>query len=117
MRLPTPNPDVIYRQVDGGAVLLSVSDEVYFGLNAVGAFIWEHLSPTLRTLDELAAALGGQYPEVPADALRADIRALLDDLTVNGLANANTDGRGTEDATYESPTVGEAHQATAPRVG
>jgi len=29
-----PSPEVIFREVEDGAVLLSTSDEVYFGLSA-----------------------------------------------------------------------------------
>src|SRR6267378_4818565 len=57
LRLPTPNPEVIYRAVDGGAVLLCMTDEVYYGLNAVGSYVWEHLPPVLGTIDDLCTAM------------------------------------------------------------
>ena len=84
-QLPVPNPDVIYRTVEGGAVLLSTEQEVYYGLNTVGAYIWEHLPPVFQTLQELSASLRAVYPEAAAETLRADARELLDELLVNGL--------------------------------
>ena len=88
MLLPVPNPEVIYKAVECGAVLLSTTDEVYYGLNEVGGQIWEHLPPVLRTFDELIASLAARYPAVPADTIRADARALLDQLLSSGLVRA-----------------------------
>ena len=83
--LPVPSPDVIYRTVDGGAVLLSTGQEVYYGLNTAGAYIWEHLPPVFGTLEEMSASLSALHPEVTAETIRADARELLDDLLANGL--------------------------------
>jgi hypothetical protein len=93
MRLPSPNPDVIYRAVDGGAVLLSARDEVYYGLNAVGCQIWEHLPPVLQTFDELVTSVQALYPDVPLETIQADTSELLDGLLANGLVSpmAGTD--------------------------
>jgi hypothetical protein len=107
MRLPAPNPDVMYREVDDGAVLLSPKDEVYYGLNAVGSYIWEHLSPVLQTLDDLSDSLGARYPDVPAETIRADARALLNDLLTHGLVSPAN----------ESYAAQEADQAASPRLG
>ena len=85
MLLPVPNPEVIYKAVEGGAVLLSTTDEVYYGLNEVGGQIWEHLPPVLRTFDELVATLAARYPGVPVDTIRADVRGLLEVLLGSGL--------------------------------
>lgn len=88
MLLPVPNPEVIYKAVEGGAVLLSTTDEVYYGLNEVGGQIWEHLPPVLRTFDELTTSLVARYPGVPLETIRADARALLDALLSSGLVRA-----------------------------
>jgi hypothetical protein len=104
MRLPAPSPDVMYRAVDGGAVLLSVRDEVYYGLNTVGSYIWEHLPPVLQTVDELMDALAARHPDVPEQTIRADVRELLDNLLINGLVHENHAPR-------------EAHQTAPPGLG
>jgi len=88
MLLPVPNPEVIYKAVEGGAVLLSTTDEVYYGLNEVGGQIWEHLPPVLRTFDELIASLAARYPGVPVETIRADARALLDALLSSRLVRS-----------------------------
>ena len=83
--LPDPSPDVIYKAVTGGAVLLSTKDEVYYGLNAVAAAVWGRLPPVFSELDELCADVSQLYPDVDAGTIRADVPALLDDLLARGL--------------------------------
>lgn len=84
-RLPVPAAGVIFQRVPGGAVLLSTADEVYYGLNEVGAEVWGLLVPGTATLDTLCDALAATYPEVPSAELRADIAELLDSLEAAGL--------------------------------
>jgi hypothetical protein len=86
--LPSPSTEVVFRTVDEGAVLLATRDEVYFGLNEVGARIWQLLPPATTTLDELCDVLAAEYPDAPADVLRADVRELLDALVAAGLADS-----------------------------
>ena len=83
--LPTPNESVIYRSLSDGAVLFSLADEVYFGLNAVAAEVWEMLPPAHTTLDSLCAELAARHPDVPAEELRKDVIELLDSLESFGL--------------------------------
>ena len=83
--LPTPHPAVVFRIMPDGGVLFSSASETYYGLNATGAFIWEHLAPVCGTLDDLCVALQERHPDVPADVLRCDIAAVLDDLAASGL--------------------------------
>lgn len=79
-RLPHPDPHVVFCEVEQGAVLLSTAEEVYYGLNSVGARVWKLLPPQHRNLDELCSVLALEYPDVDAEELRADVAALLDDL-------------------------------------
>ena len=83
--LPTRNETVIYRTLSEGAVLFSLTDEVYFGLNAVAAEVWEMLPPTHKSLDSLCAELARRHPDIPADQLRADVIELLTSLQSFGL--------------------------------
>lgn len=78
--LPSPEPSVIFQKLGDGAVLFSPSTEVYFGLNEVGSRVWELLPPASGSIDDLCAALGTEYPEVPAETIRADVLELLEDL-------------------------------------
>lgn len=79
-RLPHPDPNVVFCEVEEGAVLLSTAEEVYYGLNTVGARVWKLLPPSHSDLEELCSVLALEYPEVNAEDLRADVAALLDDL-------------------------------------
>lgn len=94
--LPRPASDVIFKPVSDGAVLLDTREEVYFGLNQVGAKIWELLPPRSRTWDELIGALQVTYPEVEESTLREDVVDLLRELEENGLVVAP--GRGSDGA-------------------
>src|SRR5437667_214556 len=84
MRLPTADPQVICCGVAGGAVLLSTEQEVYYGLNTVGAYVWEHLPPVCQTVEQLSAALSALHPDVPVESIRADIQKLLHRLANRG---------------------------------
>jgi hypothetical protein len=83
--LPVVNPAVVFRALSDGAVLFSTTDEVYFGLNSVGAKVWQLLPPATATLDQLCTALAAEYPEVAPDTIRSDVIELLEELTVHGL--------------------------------
>ena len=85
--LPTPNPDVVFAALEGGAVLFSKRDETYYGLNASGARVWEMLPPAFETLDSLCAELQSHYRDVGSDVLRGDVRELLDELSLMGLVS------------------------------
>ena len=83
--LPTRNPNVIFKTLATGAVLYSTADEVYFGLNAVGVRVWELLPPAQQTLDGLCGVLSAEYPDVPAEVIRADVAEVLEELAKLGL--------------------------------
>ena len=83
--LPRPSPSAIFKQLSEGGVLLSTSDEVYFGMNPVGARIWSLLPPVTRTFGELCAQLEHLYPDVAPAQLRADAQQFLESLAASGL--------------------------------
>lgn len=83
--LPTPHPDVVCMPVADGAVLLHTGREIYFGLNTVGARIWELLRPDVADIAALCAALNELYPQVDVSELRSDVADLLEALENDGL--------------------------------
>ena len=83
--LPHPSPSAIFKELDEGGVLLSTSDEVYFGVNPVGARIWSLLPPVSRTFGELCAALEQQYPDAGSERIRVDVQEFLEALIASGL--------------------------------
>jgi hypothetical protein len=84
--LPSPHPLVIFQPLDDGAVLFAPETELYFGLNAVGARIWELLSEARYTIEEICLRLGEMYPGVAPEVIRADVEDLLRQLVTEGLA-------------------------------
>lgn len=106
MLLPVPNSAVLCRPVPDGAVLLSTTDRVYFGLNAVGARIWSLLPPTTRTVSQLHSVLLAENPGVDPESLRADLLGLLAALEVNGLVQRGESARSTPAAARVLAGVG-----------
>ena len=86
--LPLVNPAVIYKGMSDGAVLFDPRVEIYFGLNEVGARVWQMLPPASSSLDEIVKKLAAIYPEVSEDTIRQDVKELLDQLVEQGLAVA-----------------------------
>ena len=83
--LPHPSPSAIFKELDEGGVLLSTTDEVYFGVNPVGSRIWSLLPPASRTFGELCATLEAQYPDAGSERIRADVQEFLESLIASGL--------------------------------
>lgn len=83
--LPIANADVIYRALSDGGILFSTTGEVYFGLNSVGAQVWELLPPKCQTLDELVDELALIHADVDPATIRADVVELLGELSRHGL--------------------------------
>ena len=86
MNLPAVNPSVIFQALPNGAVLFSPSEEIYFGLNEVGAQVWQLLPSANGSIDTLCTMLHARYPDVDMDTIRQDVTELLDDLVRQGLA-------------------------------
>ena len=74
---------VLFRELEGEAVILSISGESYFGLDEVGTRMWQVLgeAPTIQVAYETLLA---EY-DVAEDQLRHDLRELLDDLVAREL--------------------------------
>lgn len=83
--LPFQNPSVIFRELEEGGVIFSTVDEVYFGLNAVGALVWSLLPPATHTFGELCARIGASFPEVSPALIEADVAELMVELEQHGL--------------------------------
>ena len=92
MTLPTPSPTVVFQALEDGAVLFAPESETYFGLNAVGTLVWQHLPPVLLTRDSLCRAIAARFPEVPIGTIEADVEELLESLTREGLVQATAAG-------------------------
>jgi hypothetical protein len=83
--LPHPLPSVIFQRLDDGAVLFAPSTEIYFGLNDVGAKVWELLPPTTSSLPELCSKITAEYPDTEYAVIEQDVTELLTQLLAEGL--------------------------------
>jgi len=77
------SPDVVFREVQGEAVLLSLSTGQYFGLNRFGAVMWRALVEA-GTVSSARASLLGTL-DVEADQLEADLNEFVQTLVRNQL--------------------------------
>ncbi|HEX6039031.1 PqqD family protein [Longimicrobium sp.] len=75
--------DQVSVEVEGEAVILSLADGVYYGLDPVGARVWTLLEQP-RTVAELRDAVVAEW-EVDAPTAERDLLALLDALAGRGL--------------------------------
>ena len=78
-----PSPDVIFRELEGEAVLLDLASGRYFGLNAAGTRIWMLLESG-STVRDAAAALAAEF-EADAEQIGRDVEDLVAELTARGL--------------------------------
>lgn len=87
---------ILYRgDLDGEAVLLNLSTGVYYGLDQVGASMWERVTHHGRVgpaIDELLATY-----EVTREQLEADLLKLIDELTDQGLLEIADEPPGEKD--------------------
>jgi Coenzyme PQQ synthesis protein D (PqqD) len=65
------------------AVILDVKAGIYYGLNPVGARIWDLIQEP-RTVDQIRNAILQEY-EIDLDSCERDLRALLEDLAAREL--------------------------------
>lgn len=71
-------PSVSTCAIGDDLALLDLRSSTYFSLNEVGAQVWKLLE-TPRSLDEICAAVAGDYAVEPA-VCREDVAALLREL-------------------------------------
>lgn len=85
VRVARVNPLVLWQRLPDGAVLLDPATEVYFGLDPVGARVWEFMTEGIDSLGELCAAIVREYPDADAATVRTDVTELIEELESNGL--------------------------------
>ena len=82
---PRRRERVIKQEAEGTAVLLSVDNGRYYSLEDVGARVWD-LCDGKRSVEEIAAMLGGEYA-APAETIQRDLLELLGDLMNENLVD------------------------------
>jgi len=67
--------DVVFRDLDGEAVILDLASGVYFGLDPVGTRMWQ-LIEQHGALDEVLRVMCDEY-DAPPDAIERDLGVLV----------------------------------------
>jgi hypothetical protein len=79
----------VYSELQGEAVILDIKSGVYYGLNQVGASIW-NLIQVPKTMHEIQAALLAEY-DVEPETCKQEVLVLLQDLAAKGLIDITND--------------------------
>lgn len=77
------SPDVVFRDLDGEAVILDLVSGTYFGLNEVGTRVWR-LVDEGRDASQIVDVVAAEYQADRATIAR-DVERLLDDLRTRRL--------------------------------
>jgi hypothetical protein len=86
-----PNKEEVAAKVmDGEAILINLSNGVYYSMDKVGAAIWE-LIETGCSFEEMVAALSERY-QVSAEQAQTDLERLVGELLDEKLFLDSTDG-------------------------
>ena len=80
-----PSPDALIQLMDNEAIVLDIASERYFGLNTVGARLWELLKAN-PALEEAHRRLLEEY-DVAAPDLERDLIVIVTQLASEGLVS------------------------------
>lgn len=79
--------DQLFCNLGEEAVMLNLTNGVYYGLDAIGARIWTYIKEP-KTVNEICDTLLKEY-DVEQKLCEADVLALLHDLVAAGLIEVN----------------------------
>lgn len=77
-RLQPRSADIASKVMDGEAIIINLSNGVYYSLDKVGGFIWEQITAT-RSVAETVAAVSARY-DVFHERARGDVERLIAEL-------------------------------------
>jgi len=78
------DPTLPFQRMDEDTIVVDPRSREVHLLNETAARIWELLE-TASSIDELCEALGEEYEGAPAEALRREVEAFVEDLGGKGL--------------------------------
>jgi len=81
------SPEALARRIGDDIVILDFPSGSYFGLDAVGARIWDLMGEG-KTIDEICDALVQEY-DVSIEQVRRDALSLVVELSEKGLIKAS----------------------------
>ncbi len=77
------NPDIVFSEVDGEVVMLSVKNGEYYNLNEVSSDIWQELKES-RSFKDLVIQLQAAY-DVSYEACEEETRSFLEQTIEKGI--------------------------------
>jgi hypothetical protein len=80
--------DVIFRELDGEAIILNLATGMYFGLDEIGTRLWSLVTES-GTLRRAVDVMAGEY-DVERPALEGDALDLAGQLIDKGLVQVRT---------------------------
>ena len=83
------SPNILFREMQGEAVLLNIETGVYFGLDPAGTSIW-HLFEKKKKLKEVLETLLTEYQIEPKDC-KEDLLRFTSSLEKNGLVELHAE--------------------------
>ena len=82
------NASVLWRELDGEAILLNPKKGYSYNLNPVGTLVWKLLDGQ-HTIEDITTAVCAAY-EVEPEQAGQDVKLLLDDLLTNKLVDTSS---------------------------
>jgi hypothetical protein len=77
-------PNVMHEIIDGEAVVANLDTGIYYGIEGIGAEIWELLGGRGRALEALIATIATRHPGA-ADVIEASVSRFVAELYDEGL--------------------------------
>lgn len=75
--------DVVFRELDGEAVILNLASGMYFGLDPIGTRVWQ-LVTEHESLRAVWQAMQREF-DAPDHTLASDLITFIDELSAKGL--------------------------------
>ena len=88
-RLRPNDQDVAAKVLEGEAIIINLSNGIYYSLDNVGGFIWEQIAAGL-SLGEIVATVTAKY-DVSAPQAQADLEQLAAQLVQEGIVAPDHD--------------------------
>lgn len=100
-RLSPNTEEVASKVMDGEAILINLSNGIYYSMDKVGGYVWEMIEGT-HSLAEIVEAIVGRYDISPEKA-QADVDRLAAELVQESLVKVS-DGNASSSNAKESDT-------------
>ena len=70
--------EVAAKVMDGEAILINLSNGIYYSMDKVGSLIWEMIEKS-SSVEEMTAAISARY-DIPPEQVRTDVERLVGEL-------------------------------------